>query len=203
MGCASSDPSSVTVAVPPSSEATASSAAPSTSSVPVTVESTALIVESVVMGFETAAQIDGWATVNDPVMGGQSISRVAWRDAALVFSGELSLENNGGFASLVAPSDAVPAGAWVGRDGVRVVGSGDAKTYLLQLRSGDGSYVQRFVAGSTFSVLLRFEDFVATSRFLDPLPDAEPLDPGDIIGLAIYILDKQVGPFELGLTSID
>ncbi len=141
-------------------------------------------------------------TVNDPVMGGQSTSEVTWRDAALVFSGELSLENNGGFASLVAPADVLPAGAWVGRDGIQVAGSGDGKTCLLQLRVGGGSYVQHFTAGIEFNELLRFGDFVATSRFLDPLPEAAPLDPAAITGLAIYILDKQVGTFELGVTAI-
>ena len=156
-----------------------------------------------IVRFETADAVDGWVTVNDPVMGGRSTSGVTWGNGALVFSGELSLENNGGFASLVAPSDAVPAGAWVGRDGVRVVGSGDGKTYLLQLRVSGGSYVQRFVAGAEFSAMLRFDGFVATSRFLDPLPDAEPIDPGGIVGLSIYVVDKQVGPFELGLTAID
>jgi hypothetical protein len=199
VGCSSSDPSLSAATTAATTPATSSS----TSTTTTATTPTTVAVRSAIVSFDASDAVDGWVTVNDPVMGGQSTSEVAWRDAALVFSGELSLENNGGFASLVAPSDAVPAGAWVGRDGIRVAGSGDGKTYLLQLRAGGGSYVQRFVAGPTFSELLRFEDFVATSRFLDPLPDAAPLDPADIIGLAIYVLDKQVGPFELGLTAID
>ncbi|WP_246227871.1 CIA30 family protein [Mycolicibacterium helvum] len=39
-----------------------------------------------------------WTTVNDPVMGGRSSSTVTFGDGGLVFSGDISLDNNGGFA---------------------------------------------------------------------------------------------------------
>jgi hypothetical protein len=38
---------------------------------------------------------------------------------------------------------------------------------------------------------------------LDPAPDAPPLmDPSRISQVAVYILDKQQGPFELTLSEI-
>ena len=40
-----------------------------------------------------------WQIVNDGVMGGISSSRMVEADGVLNFEGELSLENNGGFAS--------------------------------------------------------------------------------------------------------
>ena len=46
-----------------------------------------------------------WTTVNDPVMGGLSTSAVSFRDGGLVFSGSISLENNGGFTSARSPQD--------------------------------------------------------------------------------------------------
>ena len=163
-----------------------------------------MVAGAALVRFESAADVDGWSTVNDPVMGGRSTSDVTWRDSALVFSGELSLENNGGFASVVAPAAAFAAGAWAGRDGIRLEGAGDGKTYVVQLRVGPSgeSYVQRFVAGATFDVFLPFGEFSATTRFLQPLPDAPPLAAAQVRGIAIYILDGQTGSFELGIASI-
>lgn len=44
-----------------------------------------------------------WRIVNDGVMGGLSSSRVSVNDDKIIFSGNVSLENNGGFASLRSP----------------------------------------------------------------------------------------------------
>ena len=44
-----------------------------------------------------------WRIVNDDVMGGLSSSKAIIKDDKIVFSGNLSLENNGGFASLRSP----------------------------------------------------------------------------------------------------
>ncbi len=48
---------------------------------------------------DDVGEVAGWTTVNDPVMGGMSNSRITYGDGGLVFSGNISLENNGGFAS--------------------------------------------------------------------------------------------------------
>ena len=43
----------------------------------------------------------GWGVVDDGVMGGLSRGKLAYTEqGTLVFSGDLSLENNGGFSSL-------------------------------------------------------------------------------------------------------
>ena len=51
------------------------------------------------------AAVATWTTVNDPVMGGRSTSTVTFGDGGLVFSGDISLDNNGGFASARGPID--------------------------------------------------------------------------------------------------
>ncbi len=154
--------------------------------------------------FSTAAAADGWTTVDDPVMGGRSASTVAWADGALEFSGVVSLENNGGFVSLLSPIDPAFGEAWGSREGVRLRGTGDGTTIAVQLRTGpDGaSYVQRFVAEEPFDVLLSFAEFEATTRFLEPRPDALGLDPGLVVQVALYVLDKQEGPFVVRLEAI-
>lgn len=43
-----------------------------------------------------ADAVAAWTTVNDPVMGGSSTSKITFGGDGLVFSGSISLENNGG-----------------------------------------------------------------------------------------------------------
>lgn len=44
-----------------------------------------------------------WQVVNDTVMGGRSQSQVKYTNNSVVFTGTVSLENNGGFASFRSP----------------------------------------------------------------------------------------------------
>jgi len=53
--------------------------------------------------FGQGKQGANWQIVNDGVMGGLSQGRGGLTDSTLVFSGRVSLENNGGFASLRSP----------------------------------------------------------------------------------------------------
>ena len=45
----------------------------------------------------------GWYIINDGVMGGRSIGQGALKDESVLFKGMISLENNGGFASMRSP----------------------------------------------------------------------------------------------------
>ena len=49
------------------------------------------------IGLDTKA--NAWRSINDAVMGGLSSGGMMQLDAGLRFTGELSLENNGGFSS--------------------------------------------------------------------------------------------------------
>ena len=53
-----------------------------------------------IIDFQQSQELDNWMIVNDMVMGGRSNIRVDIKDNRLKFSGVLSLENNGGFASV-------------------------------------------------------------------------------------------------------
>src|SRR5689334_7386790 len=59
----------------------------------------------VLVDLADAGQVASWTTLNDPVMGGTSTSTVAYGGGGLVFSGTISLENNGGFASARSPQN--------------------------------------------------------------------------------------------------
>lgn len=179
-------------------------AAPTTA--PTTAAPTTVVDTSRTMfDFVEAGSLEGWANVNDTVMGGVSSSSTTWDDGQMVFAGELSLENNGGFTSVRGPIDERLGGLMAEATRLTVQATGDGKVYLLQVRTLDDQlYVQRFTttAGVEQTYPLPLDAFEAVGRFLDPLPDATPLDPSRVAQVVIYLLDKQDGPFRLAVRRI-
>ncbi len=197
---ASIDPTT-TVPAPAATDAPATSApAPTTTMAPTTVPA-----DRTLFAFTEAGDVADWGTVNDTVMGGVSSSTTSWEAGAMVFRGELSLDNNGGFTSVRGPIVTELGEVLADADEVVVDATGDGKTYLLQLRTVDDDlYVQRFATstGVDGSYRLPLGDFEPVGRFLDPLPGAPALDPSRVAQLVIYLLDKQEGPFELAVRRI-
>ena len=164
------------------------------------------VAATVLVDFSDPAAVAAWTTVNDPVMGGRSTSTVTFGDGGLVFSGTISLENNGGFASARSPFDPEIGNRAAGATALRLRAQADGRTYLLKLETGQPwSYVQRFAteAGIKRTYELPVAGFEPVGRFLDPLPIAPPIDPSAISRIGIYILDKQEGPFRLVATAIE
>jgi hypothetical protein len=162
----------------------------------------------VLIDLDDASQVAGWTTVNDPVMGGRSTSNAAFGDGGLVFSGDISLENNGGFASTRSPQDFGIGQRAAGARSLRVRAVADGKTYVLKVGTAGLSYgyIQRFAteAGIQRSYDLPIEGFQPVGQRLDPAPDApQRLDPSSINQVAVYILDKQQGPFMITIRGID
>lgn len=58
---------------------------------------------SIVIDFGKEQGAYGWRIVNDDVMGGRSTSSAYLTENTLYFEGEVSLQNNGGFASIRSP----------------------------------------------------------------------------------------------------
>jgi hypothetical protein len=140
-------------------------------------------------------------------MGGRSDSTVRWADGALLFTGVVSLENNGGFSSARSPFDPAIGAALAGATELVVEATGDGKTYVLQLRSGPSAqalHIARFAttAGQARTHVLPLGGFEPVGRFLDPRPSAPPVDPATVVQLTVYVLDKQAGPFSLSLRSV-
>lgn len=146
-----------------------------------------------------------WVVVNDSVMGGVSQSSVQVADS-LVFEGELSLERNGGFASIRART---PEGAFEGAQAVRLRLIGDGRTYDLTLRRSDiplraGSYRVRVDTeiGPT-EVTVPLSAFRPTS-FGRPVPGAPALDASleliDTVG--VMLADKQPGAFKVEVLAM-
>lgn len=162
--------------------------------------------DRVVTSFAEVGSIEGWSNVDDTVMGGVSASTTTWEDGRMVFAGDLSLENNGGFTSVRSPQDVALGSSLDGAAAIGVVAEGDGKTYVLQLRTADDRlYIARFVTvgGEEQRYELPWREFEPVTRFLDPDPGSPPLVPSTVAQLAIYLLDGQVGPFRLAVRAID
>jgi hypothetical protein len=162
----------------------------------------------VLVAFDDPAAVAGWTTINDPVMGGLSTSTVTFGDGGLVFSGTISLDNNGGFASTRGPQDPGIGQRATGATALAVRARGDGKTYVMKLDSAGQpwSYIQRFstAPGVWRSYEMPIGGFQAVGMRLDPAPQApQSLDPSTVSRVSIYILDKQQGPFELTVSAIN
>lgn len=159
----------------------------------------------VLFEFTEADAAKEWQTVNDGVMGGVSEGKFKITEAkTLEFFGNLSLENNGGFASV--RTKARQLGLEIGDTLVARV-RGDAREYSLNL------YVDRpLVAfsyratvptkrGEWIEVKVPLNKFEATS-FGRPVPDAGPVNPAEVNAVGFLLGDKKAGPFKLELEWI-
>lgn len=149
--------------------------------------------------FDSADAAAPWRTVNDGVMGGRSTGQFRINENRnLEFFGALSLQNNGGFASVRARVQGM--GLTEGDSVVlRVRGDGREYNFNLYTQSdlGGYSYRQSFQtrAGEWVEVAMPVERFVATWRGRT-FPD-QKLDPRMVAGMGILLGDKQPGPFRL------
>ena len=140
-----------------------------------------------------------WRSVDDDVMGGISSSRMRIEGDAAVFEGRLSLENNGGFASVRSGILQQDLG---GHKGIRLRVKGDGQKYQFRIRTDsafDGpSYQMTFQTRSEewIEVELPFSEFMAAYRGRQ-LPDHPPIDSGNIATVGFLIADKQEGDFRL------
>ncbi|MEJ6603202.1 MAG: CIA30 family protein [Opitutaceae bacterium] len=146
-----------------------------------------------------------WQIVNDSVMGGRSrsgLERVS--DDVMRFRGQLSLENNGGFASVRA-SGRMPDLSAARAVSIRV--KGDGRTYQLRLRTSDGwrtpDYSAAFTTtpGEWQTFVLPLKDFVAGWRG-QTFRDAPPIDPTAINSVGILLGDKKPGGFSIDIDWI-
>ena len=139
--------------------------------------------------------------VNDDVMGGRSNSRFVMDPEGVIFDGMVSLENNGGFASVRCPVN-FPQGA----SGLQLTTRGDGKQYQLIIRTEPSTrapiYKCNFVSSKDWQThQFKPEDFEATFRGR-PV-DAKPLVFSEALEFGLLIADKQAGAFRLQLRQLE
>jgi hypothetical protein len=149
------------------------------------------------MDMADPALVSLWRIVNDGVMGGLSESSIRLTDQeSALFSGTVSLRNNGGFASVQARFHPLDLSAFEGMD---VLLCGDGKRYGFWLREPN----QRLAHQCEFTtkngvwqtVRIPFRDL--QPKFFGTWVTATPINLAQVSSMAFIINNKQEGPFAL------
>jgi hypothetical protein len=159
----------------------------------------------VLFDFSDPATAGKWAAIDDRVMGGVSQSHVrAIPEGHAVFEGEVSLERNGGFASVRShPGPLGTAGATT----CLIEARGDGKRYKLSILTDDDYDSVNYQAGFTpategwQTLRLPLADFRPSFRGR-AVHGAPPLDAARIRQVGLLIADRQVGTFSLQVRRI-
>lgn len=152
-----------------------------------------------------------WGAVDDVVMGGISESRIRLTDGYAVFSGDVSTENSGGFAS-VRTRNFEPSFNLSNYTGIELRVKGDGQRYKLFVRTEakwDGvGYAYSFNTSSTewTTIHIPFKDLVPVFR-AKTVENAPPIDSSQICSFQLMLskfeYDKQLNPhFTPGLFSL-
>jgi NADH dehydrogenase [ubiquinone] 1 alpha subcomplex assembly factor 1 len=158
-----------------------------------------------IFDFADPSAADAWRAIDDRVMGGASRSRMRHDTGGhAVFEGEVSLERNGGFASVrSAPGAYGLPGAQACLIGLR----GDSRQFKLALLTDEAfdgvNYQCSFTpAGLDWQTLcLPLAAFRAAFRGRE-VPGAPSLDPAGIRQVGLLIAGRQAGPFALEVRGI-
>ena len=144
-----------------------------------------------------------WNIVNDTVMGGRSSSRWSKNSSALSFEGFLSLENNGGFASVRHDLDNINLSS---TDGIFIKVKGDGRKYQFRIRSQASrwaNYSQEFKTkkDTVQSFFLPYKDFKPSWRGRS-VRNVPTLTGKDVRGIGFLLGDKVQGRFKLDIINI-
>lgn len=150
--------------------------------------------------FGGATAREEWQTVNDGVMGGVSDGKFAISDAkTMKFYGTLSLENNGGFASVRSRGKML--GLEKG-DSLVVKVKGDGREYSLNLYLNRQQFAYSYRAplktkkGEWIEAKIPLDETVATF-FGRTMKEAGPVNPKEVNAIGFLLGDKKPGPFEM------
>lgn len=155
--------------------------------------------------FSAPGAAERWQAVNDGVMGGVSEGRFRMTaEGTLVFSGTLSLENNGGFASVrTKPTDFRLRGG----DSLVVRVKGDGREYMLNAYPKNARMAFSWRAplptidGEWTEVVIPLDSLVPTS-FGREVKGISGVKPGDLNSLGFMLSDKKPGPFRLEVEAV-
>jgi len=160
---------------------------------------------NILLDFDDPADVEAFSPIDDAVMGGLSSSRMVQAAHGIAaFEGSVSLENNGGFASVRSrPRDWGLAGATALVLRLR----GDGKRYRVNLRTPDTPSAFRFEAplelpaGQWHEIEVPISTLRARA-FGRPVPLVGPPDPARVRQVGFMISDRQTGPFRLEIDWI-
>lgn len=160
---------------------------------------------NLILDFTTPDSGLTWEAIDDRIMGGISLSQPLYtKGVGLRFSGEVSLQNNGGFASIRSSQAQFDLSQ---NKGLVIRVKGDGKSYKLSLRTDlfyDGvSYQASFVTKTDTwqEISLPFDTFIPTHHGIK-LTTVAPMDTSCVKTFGLFIADRQEGPFRLDVAWI-
>ncbi|MEM9051153.1 MAG: CIA30 family protein [Bacteroidota bacterium] len=147
---------------------------------------------------------NNWYIVNDGVMGGLSKGKIEYTENTVLFTGELSLKNNGGFASFQGPRGDYDLSKY---EKVTIRHRGYGGTFGLRFKTTEPYYMPYFKVEfeptkewteSTFAM-----NEIDQWRLLDKTGEKISKDElSSIIRMGIIKSDKKEVPFELEVDYI-
>jgi len=161
-------------------------------------------INQTVLDFSQSSNGQPWKSIDDRIMGGASQSLVEVVDGILRFSGTVSLENDGGFASIRSAASDFDLSQG---EQVIIRIKGDGRTYKLGMR------IDVFYDGVTYLTEFETEDgqwqeFTFPFASFQPfhhgqqLTNAAPFDPAEVKSFVLLIGGGQEGTFRLDLDWI-
>ena len=141
-----------------------------------------------------------WYTVNDGVMGGKSIGKVEKSHDGLLFYGETSLENNGGFSSVRCKIEK----PFQNLKAVELQFKSDGRTYevICKQKGSEFAYRAPFKtkSGVITTVTLTPADFIASYR--GNKIDAPSLGLIELEEVGVILADGNPGKFKFQLLDL-
>jgi NADH dehydrogenase [ubiquinone] 1 alpha subcomplex assembly factor 1 len=147
-----------------------------------------------------------WRVINDEVMGGRSESRFSLhKSGTAIFEGNISLDNNGGFASVQKSSSL----ELTGYNRIKVHCKGDGKTYKFRFWTSENGDIHDFSYQIEFHTSINkwevidmpFSEFQPFFRGV-PVMDVPGFNPAKIRKYGFLISDNQEGKFRLEISRI-
>lgn len=159
----------------------------------------------IIASFEESDSMQNWKSYNDGVMGGRSRGGgVNTGQKTILFTGDISLENGGGFASIRSKPNPMNLD---GASGLIVKARGDGRNYWVGLRTGGKFPGAAYRADLPTAKGEWTTTFIPISDFKEQVwgmlvPDSSPINPAGITSVGITLADKKAGPFEFELEFI-
>ena len=164
----------------------------------------AILVQSqLIFDFNPTAPVNNWTVVHDVVMGGRSYGRFSIdSEGHGVFSGNVSLENNGGFSSLRYRFEKINT---YENSKIVIRLKGDGKQYQFRIKNNRNTYYSYTTtiktSGDWENITIDLKDMYPTFR--GQILNMSQFNENSIEELVFLIGNKKNESFELVLDRID
>ncbi|MGK0517192.1 MAG: hypothetical protein ACI9W0_003631 [Gammaproteobacteria bacterium] len=158
---------------------------------------------ALMINFTEQQSLDSWRITNDGVMGGKSQGQISLQADKTIFSGNISLANNGGFSSVFRPVKSLAKAL----ETVIIDIEGDGLTYQLRMIVNFNGYRMAYkqsfetVAGQKKRLSFTLADFQASFRGRD-IANAPVLESENIREVGFLVARKTPGAFSLAIAGV-